>query len=177
MSVTIRLRRMGAKSQPSYRLVVTDSRNARDGRFIETIGFYNPRRQPVEIRIDEAKAISWLQRGATVSDTARSLLRKQGVWSKFTQGGSPSQADDVGSSGTEEGATAPRRPAVPGASARARAEGLAEAGSENEGAASAESRAAGDAPAEIETRSGRKKTVKKEEGMPPVSGREGHSRP
>jgi small subunit ribosomal protein S16 len=176
MSVTIRLRRMGAKSQPSYRLVVTDSRNARDGRFIETIGFYNPRRQPVEIRIDEAKAISWLQRGATVSDTARSLLRKQGVWSKFTQGvgASPPPGEEAALSETEEATAGPRRSAVAGA--RAQAAGLAEAGGEPEAAASAETRA-GEAPAEIETRSGRKKAVKKEEGMPPVSGREAHSRP
>jgi small subunit ribosomal protein S16 len=87
MAVTIRLRRMGAKSQPSYRLVVTDSRRARDGRFIETVGFYNPRREPAEMRFNEAKVMAWLERGARPSDTARSLLKKGGLWAKFTQGG------------------------------------------------------------------------------------------
>ena len=87
MSVKIRLRRMGAKAQPTYRLVVTDSRNARDGRFIEAIGYYNPRRTPADIRLDETKVLSWLERGATPSDTVRSLLRKGGVWTRFTKGG------------------------------------------------------------------------------------------
>jgi small subunit ribosomal protein S16 len=87
MSVKIRLRRMGAKAQPTYRLVVTDSRNARDGRFIEAIGYYNPRRTPADIRLDEPKVLAWLERGATPSDTVRSLLRKGGVWTQFTKGG------------------------------------------------------------------------------------------
>jgi small subunit ribosomal protein S16 len=87
MSVTIRLRRMGAKAQPTYRLVVTDSRNARDGRFIETIGYYNPRRTPADIRLDETKVLAWLDKGATPSDTVRSLLRKGGLWTRFTKGG------------------------------------------------------------------------------------------
>jgi small subunit ribosomal protein S16 len=78
---------MGAKSQPTYRVVVTDSRNARDGRFIEAIGYYNPRRNPADIRLDEAKTLAWLERGATLSDTARSLLRKGGLWARFTKGG------------------------------------------------------------------------------------------
>jgi small subunit ribosomal protein S16 len=90
MSVKIRLRRMGAKSQPSFRVVVTDSRNARDGRFIETIGYYNPRRTPADIRFDEGKALAWLERGATPSDTARSLLKKGGIWTRFTKGGAVS---------------------------------------------------------------------------------------
>ncbi len=87
MSVKIRLRRMGAKAQPTYRMVVTDSRNARDGRFIETIGYYNPRRTPADIRFDEAKVLAWLERGATPSDTARSLLKKGGLWARFTKAG------------------------------------------------------------------------------------------
>jgi small subunit ribosomal protein S16 len=87
MSVKIRLRRMGAKAQPTYRVVVTDSRNARDGRFIDTIGYYNPRRTPADIRLDEAKVLAWLERGATPSDTARSLLKKGGLWTRFTKGG------------------------------------------------------------------------------------------
>ena len=83
MAVRIRLKRMGAKKRPFYRVVVADSRSPRDGRFIEEIGYYDPIRQPAEIKIDEEKALQWLQRGAQPSDTARSLLSKAGVLQKF----------------------------------------------------------------------------------------------
>lgn len=83
MAVRIRLKRMGAKKQPFYRLVVADSRAARDGRFIDQLGYYNPIAEPAEIAIDEEKALDWLRRGAQPSDTARDLLRKAGVWEKF----------------------------------------------------------------------------------------------
>ncbi|OUM88320.1 MAG: 30S ribosomal protein S16 [Bacillus thermozeamaize] len=83
MAVRIRLKRMGAKKRPFYRVVVADSRSPRDGRFIEEIGYYDPLRQPAEIKIDEEKALQWLQRGAQPSDTARSLLSKAGVLQKF----------------------------------------------------------------------------------------------
>ena len=76
MAVKIRLKRMGAKKRPFYRLVVADSRAARDGAFIDTLGFYNPIAEPVELKIDEEKALDWLQKGAQPSDTARSLLKK-----------------------------------------------------------------------------------------------------
>ncbi|NLM40600.1 MAG: 30S ribosomal protein S16 [Firmicutes bacterium] len=83
MAVRIRLKRMGAKKRPFYRLVVADSRAARDGRFIETLGYYNPIADPAEIKVDEEKALYWLQKGAQPSDTARSILRKSGVLDKF----------------------------------------------------------------------------------------------
>ncbi|AGT31513.1 30S ribosomal protein S16 [Geobacillus genomosp. 3] len=83
MAVKIRLKRMGAKKNPFYRIVVADSRSPRDGRFIETIGTYNPVAQPAEIKIDEELALKWLQNGAKPSDTVRSLLSKQGVLEKF----------------------------------------------------------------------------------------------
>jgi small subunit ribosomal protein S16 len=83
MAVKIRLKRMGAKKRPFYRLVVADSRAARDGAFIDTLGFYNPIAEPVELKIDEEKALDWLQKGAQPSDTARSLLKKSGVMDKF----------------------------------------------------------------------------------------------
>lgn len=79
MSVKIRLRRMGAKKRPFYRLVVADSRCARDGRFIETLGYYNPCVEPSEIKIDAERAKHWLSVGAQPSDTAASLLKKQGI--------------------------------------------------------------------------------------------------
>ncbi|MCK9526021.1 MAG: 30S ribosomal protein S16 [Limnochordia bacterium] len=83
MAVKIRLKRMGAKKRPFYRLVVADSRAARDGAFIDTLGFYNPIAEPVELKIDEEKTIDWLQKGAQPSDTAKTLLKKSGVMEKF----------------------------------------------------------------------------------------------
>lgn len=74
---------MGAKKKPFYRIVVADSRSPRDGRFIETIGTYNPVAEPAEIKIDEELALKWLQNGAKPSDTVRSLLSKQGILEKF----------------------------------------------------------------------------------------------
>ncbi|HOS70709.1 MAG TPA: 30S ribosomal protein S16 [Bacillota bacterium] len=79
MSVKIRLRRMGAKKAPFYRLVVADSRSPRDGKFIEEIGYYNPITEPAEIKIDAEKAKKWLNCGAQPSDTVRSLLKKSGI--------------------------------------------------------------------------------------------------
>ena len=83
MAVKIRLRRMGAKKQPFYRLVVADSRSPRDCRFIEELGWYNPLTSDDKVEVDEDKALSWLQKGAQPTDTARRLLRKAGVMKKF----------------------------------------------------------------------------------------------
>lgn len=80
--VKIRLRRMGAKKRPFYRVVVADSRSPRDGRFIEEIGYYDPTKEPAVIKIDEEKAIRWINNGAQPTDTARSLLKKTGVLQK-----------------------------------------------------------------------------------------------
>lgn len=79
MAVKIRLRRMGAKKAPFYRIVVADSRYPRDGRFIEEIGYYNPMTTPSEIRIDSEKAKTWIANGAQPTDTVRALLKKNGV--------------------------------------------------------------------------------------------------
>jgi len=79
MAVRIRLTRVGAKKQPAYRLVVADSRKARDSRSIETIGHYNPRTEPVEVKIDEDKARQWLAKGAQPSDTVARLFRAAGI--------------------------------------------------------------------------------------------------
>lgn len=79
MAVKIRLRRMGKKKSPYYRVVVADSRYPRDGRFIEEIGTYNPLTHPVEINIDVEKAQKWMQNGAQPTDTVRALLKKCGV--------------------------------------------------------------------------------------------------
>ncbi|UHA73963.1 30S ribosomal protein S16 [Paenibacillus sp. 481] len=83
MAVRIRLKRMGAHKAPAYRVVVSDSRSPRDGRFIEEIGFYNPVAQPAVVSINEEKALKWLQTGAQASDTVRNLLSQAGVLKKF----------------------------------------------------------------------------------------------
>lgn len=77
--VKIRLRRMGAKKRPFYRVVVADSRSPRDGKFLDEIGYYDPTRDPAVIHIDAEKAMRWLSHGAQPTDTTRSLLRKAGV--------------------------------------------------------------------------------------------------
>ena len=80
--VKIRLRRLGAKKKPFYRIVVADSRSPRDGRFIEEIGYYDPLKEPAVIKVDEEKARDWLAKGAQLTDTVRSLLVRAGVIEK-----------------------------------------------------------------------------------------------
>lgn len=79
MSVKIRLRRMGAKKAPFYRVVVADSRYPREGRFIEEIGYYNPLTEPADIKIDAEKAEKWMANGALPTDTVKALLKKSGI--------------------------------------------------------------------------------------------------
>ena len=83
MAVKIRLKRMGAKKSPFYRIVVADSRSPRDGRFIETVGTYNPVAQPAKVEINEELALKWLQDGAKPSDTVRNIFSKEGIMEKF----------------------------------------------------------------------------------------------
>ena len=79
MAVRIRLTRVGATKQPTYRLVVADSRSARDSRAIDTIGHYNPRTDPIELNVDADKAKDWLSKGAQPSDTVARLFRQAGI--------------------------------------------------------------------------------------------------
>ena len=79
MAVKMRLRRMGAKKAPFYRVIVADSRSPRDGRFIEEIGYYNPLTEPAEIKIDAEKAKKWIGNGAQPTETVKSLLKKSGI--------------------------------------------------------------------------------------------------
>jgi small subunit ribosomal protein S16 len=85
MAVKIRLRRMGTKKTPFYRVVVADARAARDGRFVESIGTYDPLKQPAVVKLDEDKALHWLQRGAQPTDTVRALLSKAGVMKRLAE--------------------------------------------------------------------------------------------
>lgn len=79
MAVKIRLRRMGSKQRPFYRIVVADSRSPRDGRFISEVGTYNPITEPAEIKIDKDAIKEWIKKGAQPTDTVRSLLKKNGI--------------------------------------------------------------------------------------------------
>lgn len=79
----IRFRRVGMKGQPTYRIVVTDSRSPRDGRFLEIIGFHNPRTAPTTDVVDEARALHWLSVGAQPSDAVVSVMKRTGTWTRF----------------------------------------------------------------------------------------------
>jgi small subunit ribosomal protein S16 len=83
VAVKLRLKRMGKKKQPTYRVVASDSRSPRDGRFIEVIGTYEPRKDPSGIEVDQEKAVEWLMKGAKASDTVRKLLEHSGAWEQF----------------------------------------------------------------------------------------------
>ena len=83
MAVKLRLKRMGSKQKPFYRIVAADSRSPRDGRFIETVGTYNPIVKENNVTVDEEKVAKWINNGAQPTDTVKSLLSKNGVWSKI----------------------------------------------------------------------------------------------
>ena len=104
MAVKLRLMRMGKKKQPTYRVVAADSRSPRDGRFIEIVGVYDPRRDPSTIRIDNDKAVDWLRKGAQPTDPVRKLLEISGAWEAYSGEPSsrPAAAEAPGS--TAEGA-------------------------------------------------------------------------
>lgn len=83
MSVKIRMKRMGSKRKPFYRIVVADSRAPRDGRFIQEVGYYNPISEPVQLKLEEDVILDWLQKGAQPSDTVRNLLSSKGIMKKY----------------------------------------------------------------------------------------------
>ncbi len=85
MAVKLRLKRMGAKKRPFYRIVAADARSPRDGRFLETVGTYNPITNPAETKIDEEKALYWLNNGAIPTETVRNILSKEGIMKKFAE--------------------------------------------------------------------------------------------
>lgn len=85
MAVKLRLKRMGSKQRPFYRIVAADSRSPRDGRFIETVGTYDPIKKEDNVVVDEEKALKWLSNGAQPTDTVRSILSQTGVWAKYTK--------------------------------------------------------------------------------------------
>lgn len=84
MAVKIRLQRFGKKKQPFYRIVVADSKEPRDGKYIESVGWYNPIKEPMQVEIKEDRVIHWLKRGAIPTDTVKTLLRRKGIWLKWS---------------------------------------------------------------------------------------------
>ena len=83
MAVKLRLTRVGKKKQPQYRIVAADSRSARDGRFIEILGTYNPRTEPSALKVDNDKAVKWLSQGAQPTERVKKLLEISGAWAEF----------------------------------------------------------------------------------------------
>ena len=95
MAATIRLKRMGRKKQPHYRIVVADESASRDGPSIEMLGVYNPRTNPAALRVNAARALYWLNEGAKPSDTVRSLFRRAGIWKQFHDGVAPDGVEET----------------------------------------------------------------------------------
>ena len=85
MAVKLRLKRMGSKQRPFYRIVAADARSPRDGRFIETVGTYDPIKQPAEVNVDAEKALKWLKNGAQPTDTVKNILRSEGIMAKYAE--------------------------------------------------------------------------------------------
>jgi small subunit ribosomal protein S16 len=143
--VRIRLRRVGAKKQPSYRVVVADSESPRDGRFIENIGFYNPRTDPPTVEIKAERALHWLQHGAQPSDPVARMLRNLGIMDKFTRLKAGADMETLLAELAEEKAAAEKRMAEQRAALEEAPE-AEEAGPAEEEVAEAE---AEEAPAEL----------------------------
>ena len=141
MSVRIRLRRVGRKKQPSYRIVVAESTNPRGGTYVDSIGFYDPRRQPAELRLDLAKVDYWLERGAEPTATAASLIRKARKGGDATVVLLQPAEEPLGAKG---GAAAPAASEAPAPRAEAPA---AEAGAASEPAAASAAPSAGEGTA------------------------------
>ena len=95
MAVKMRLKRMGAKKKPFYRIIVADSRSPRDGRFIATVGTYDPRKDDNKITLKEEDIISWLNKGAQPTDTVKSILSNEGVWAKYKASKTPKKKKEV----------------------------------------------------------------------------------
>jgi small subunit ribosomal protein S16 len=140
--VRIRLRRIGAKKQPSYRVVVADLESPRDGRFIETIGFYNPRTDPPTVEIEAERALYWLQHGAQPSDAVARMLRNLGIMDKLTRLKAGADLETLLAELAEEKAAAEKRMAEQKAALEKEAAEAKEAEPSEEEAAEAEAKEA-----------------------------------
>jgi small subunit ribosomal protein S16 len=111
--VKIRLKRMGAKKRPFYRLVVADSRSPRDGRFIELLGYYDPLTEPARVQVDADKVREWMRKGARPSDAARDLLVREGILAKMPRAFKPAPVADAPAAATAPPVTASEMPGSP----------------------------------------------------------------
>ena len=123
MAVRLRLMRMGKKKQPTYRVVAADARSPRDGRFIEIVGTYNPRTDPSEIKIDNAKAVRWLRDGAQPSERVVKLLKVSGAWQAFESGTSVEELEAAAAKAAAEAIAAAEAESAPAPAAAAAAAG------------------------------------------------------
>ncbi len=112
MAVKLRLMRMGKKKQPTYRVVAADARSPRDGRFIEIVGIYEPRRDPSHIQIDNERAVHWLRHGAQPTERVEKLLKISGAWEDFTGEAGPAVVTRAASATEAEAAPADEAPAA-----------------------------------------------------------------
>ena len=174
MPATIRLKRIGRKKQPYYRIVVADESSRRDGPRVEQLGIYNPRTEPAVVRVDAARALYWLHEGATPSHTVRSLFRQTGVWEKFHAGvtaetieeavvylGPPAGEDKT----TQRVSAPPKEPKVKTPSPSAAAPSAAAAAAAEEAAAEAEVEVEEEAAAEPEAEAAAEPEAEAEEEM------------
>ncbi len=105
MAVKIRCKRMGNRNRPFFRLVVADSRFQRDGRFLDILGHYDPLQEPARVEIDKELTLKWLGRGAQISETAKSLLKKTGIYQEYQQHLAEAKKKRKGAAGTTEEAS------------------------------------------------------------------------
>lgn len=123
MALRIRLKRFGAKKQPTYRLVIADSRAARDGKFVESVGFYNPLPEPATIQVDTERTREWLRRGAQPSESVRQVLIRAGLWEQVS-GKSPATPAGAAAESAKDGvASSTAQPATDAEPANGAAEG------------------------------------------------------
>lgn len=152
MAVKIRLMRVGKKKQPTYRVVVADSRSPRDGRYIEILGQYEPRQEPSVFTIDNDKTLGWLRKGALPTEQVHKLLIGNGVWAEYESGlkgeSKVSRTARAKAKGAQAAQAVRAEAAKAEAAAKAAEEAAAKAAAEAEAAAAAEDAPAEDAPAE-----------------------------
>jgi small subunit ribosomal protein S16 len=148
--VKIRLMRVGKKKQPSYRVVVADSRSPRDGRYIEIIGHYQPRQEPSAFTVDDEKVLGWLRQGAQPSEQVHRLLVGAGVWERYESELSKTSAAAKTAAAKEKGAKAARAAREAAAKAEAEAQAAADAAAAAEAAAAEAESAAAEPEAEAE---------------------------
>ena len=148
MAVKIRLMRVGKKKQPTYRVVVADSRSPRDGRIIETIGHYGPRQEPSYIDIDADRALDWLRKGAQPTEQVQKLLTEQGVWAQYESERSKPAVTKLSRRGYVTGKVAPSTKKAKAAPAEEAAPAAAAPADEAPAAEVEDAPAAEDVPAE-----------------------------